>query len=84
MRKSERELSLVSGSKETENSAWLGVTVPLVPPLASLRFCEDALCAGTWRAEAIDREGDGDCFVVISSGPEAHSRATEYAAWMNS
>ena len=44
---------------------------------------EDALYPGTWRAEAIDREGDGECHVVIFSGPEAEERAQEYARWKN-
>mgnify|MGYP001572085326 CR=1 FL=1 len=34
-----------------------------------------------WRAEAIDHEGDGDCYVVLFSGPNAQIRASEYATW---
>jgi hypothetical protein len=34
-----------------------------------------------WRVEAIDLDGDGDCFVALFSGPEAEARAKEYASW---
>jgi len=32
-----------------------------------------------WRVEAVDSEGA--CFVTIFSGPNAESRAHEYATW---
>lgn len=44
---------------------------------------QDRREASVWRAEAIDHEGDGDCYVVIFSGPDAQARAECYAAWMN-
>ena len=34
-----------------------------------------------WRVEAIDFEGDGDCYVTVFGGPKAEQRAREYAAW---
>jgi hypothetical protein len=36
---------------------------------------------GAWRVEAIDFDGDGDCFVTIFCGPDSEVRAREYAAW---
>jgi hypothetical protein len=36
-----------------------------------------------WRAEAIDEAGDGQCYVVVFSGPQAEERAREYAQWKN-
>jgi hypothetical protein len=39
--------------------------------------------AGSWGVEAIDFEGDGDCFVTVFYGPEAEKRAQEYADWKN-
>lgn len=44
---------------------------------------EDKLNPGDWRAEAVNPEGDGECYVVIFSGPDAPERAQEYAAWKN-
>lgn len=38
---------------------------------------------GEWRVEAIDHEGDGECYVAIFSGPHSRERATSYAAAMN-
>lgn len=38
---------------------------------------------GEWRVEAIDHEGDGECYVAIFSGPNSQERATSYAAAMN-
>lgn len=37
-----------------------------------------------WRVEAIDSDGDGDCFVALFGGPDSEARAREYAAWKNS
>ena len=36
-----------------------------------------------WRAEAIDHASEGECYVVIFSGPHAQQRAEEYVAWKN-
>ena len=36
----------------------------------------------TWRSEAIEYP-EGLCYVVIFSGPNAETRAREYAAWKN-
>lgn len=36
---------------------------------------------GEWRVEAIDYESEGECYLVIFSGPNAHQRAEEYAIW---
>ena len=33
---------------------------------------------GDWRVEAIDHESEGECYVVIFSGPNAELRAREY------
>jgi hypothetical protein len=43
-------------------------------------------CAGSvddWRAEAIDHDNEGVVYVICFSGPDAKSRAEEYAAWKN-
>jgi hypothetical protein len=45
---------------------------------------EDRKYPGDWRVEAINRDGDGEVFVAIFSGPNADARAAEYAAWKNS
>ncbi len=37
-----------------------------------------------WIAEAIDHASEGEIYVASFSGPHAHSRADEYAAWKNS
>jgi hypothetical protein len=44
----------------------------------------DSLNAGDFRVEAIDHENDGEVYVTIFSGPDAKSRAEEYARWKNS
>lgn len=44
---------------------------------------EDRKVLGTWRAEAINFEGDGEGYVAIFSGPQAKERALEYADWQN-
>lgn len=36
-----------------------------------------------YRAEAIDYDGDGSCYVVSFFGPNAAQRADDYARWMN-
>jgi hypothetical protein len=36
-----------------------------------------------WRVEAIDHEGEGECYVATFSGPLAKQRAEEYADWKN-
>jgi hypothetical protein len=38
---------------------------------------------GVWRAEAIDMDGDGACWVVIFATPSAEVDAREYARWKN-
>ena len=38
---------------------------------------------GEWVVEAIDREGEGDVYLAIFSGPAAQERASDYAAWKN-
>lgn len=43
----------------------------------------DATNLDEWRVEAIDHDGDGECFVAIFTGPRARERASEYAAWKN-
>jgi hypothetical protein len=35
----------------------------------------------SWAVEAINTDDDGGIDVTIFSGPRAHERATEYAAW---
>jgi hypothetical protein len=37
-----------------------------------------------WRVEAIDHDGDGECYVTIFSGPGSEARAREYAEFKNS
>ena len=36
-----------------------------------------------WRVEAIDDANDGAVHVTLFSGPQAHTRAHEYAQWKN-
>lgn len=36
-------------------------------------------CIGEWRVESIGPEGE--CYVVLFSGPDAEQRAWEYAEW---
>jgi hypothetical protein len=35
----------------------------------------------SWSVESLDTDGDGGVDVTIFSGPCAHDRAIEYAAW---
>ena len=42
---------------------------------------EDQRSPGEWRVEAIDMPDDGACYLVIFAGPDAESRAREYAIW---
>lgn len=41
---------------------------------------QDQHVLGNWRAEAIDHDSDGECYVVIFSGPNAKERAEWYVA----
>lgn len=43
----------------------------------------DKLFPGDWRVEAIDYENDGECYVVLFSGPFAKERAKEYGDFKN-
>ena len=43
----------------------------------------DKISRYDWRVEAINREGEGECYVTIFSGPDAQQRAKEYAAFKN-
>ena len=54
--------------------------VPRRAPMFYEAF-EDKRCAGDWRVEAVNAEGE--VYVVIFSGPEACVRAAEYAVWKN-
>ncbi len=36
-----------------------------------------------WVVEAFNEDGDGELYVTAFSGPEAKTRACEYAAWKN-
>ena len=38
-------------------------------------------CVDEWVVEAINREGDGEIYAALFSGPLAKERAEEYAAW---
>jgi hypothetical protein len=51
----------------------------------SLRYevAEDALHPGDYRVEAIDTDSDGEVYIAIFTGPDAKSRAKEYAKWKN-
>lgn len=42
---------------------------------------ESKATKGEWHVEAINYDGDGEIYVTIFSGPNAHDRANEYAAW---
>ena len=44
---------------------------------------QDKDFANDWRVEAIDSES-GDIYVAVFAGPDAESRAREYAAWRES
>ncbi len=43
---------------------------------------EDKQTPSDYRVEAIGH--DGEVYVAIFSGPDAHSRADDYAEWQNS
>ncbi len=45
---------------------------------------EDNRNPGDWRVEAIDFEDEGKVYVAIFSGPDAQTRAEEYAELKNS
>jgi hypothetical protein len=45
---------------------------------------EDQNSPGEYRVEAIDGDSEGEVYVTIFTGPDAQSRATEYAGWKNS
>jgi hypothetical protein len=45
---------------------------------------EDALHPGDYRVEAIDADGEGEVYTTIFVGPDAETRAEEYAGWKNS
>ena len=42
---------------------------------------KDAAIPNAWRVEKLDSDEDGGVDVTIFSGPNAHERAVEYAAW---
>ena len=47
---------------------------------------EDKYEVDMWRVETVDEgppegDGEGECYVVIFSGPYAEDRAREYAIW---
>lgn len=44
---------------------------------------QDRTDASAWRAEAIDHENEGACYVVLFMGPNAEERARNYADHMN-
>ena len=44
---------------------------------------QDRETQGAWRVEAINFDGDGEAYVTIFSGPDAESRAYEYAEFKN-
>jgi hypothetical protein len=44
---------------------------------------EDQLQPGDYRVEAIDHSNDGEVYIAIFVGPDAKSRAEEYAGWKN-
>ena len=54
-------------------------------PLQSLTYevVKDENYPTEWRTEAIDDAGEGECYVVIFTGPRAEERAREYARWKN-
>lgn len=43
----------------------------------------DQFALGSWRAEAIDYDSEGECYVVPFYGPDSEARAKEYADWKN-
>jgi hypothetical protein len=45
---------------------------------------EDNRHPGDFRVEAIDTKADGEVYTAIFTGPDAESRAREYADWKNS
>lgn len=49
----------------------------------SYECVQDSNDPESWRAEAIDHGSEGECYVVIFSGPNAEARAREYTAWKN-
>lgn len=53
---------------------------PMMYEAMKCRLCDDPTC---WRVEAIDDEGEGDCYLAIFTGPRSEERAKEYAGRMN-
>ena len=47
------------------------------------QVCQDSNYADEWRVEAINFNAEGECYIVIFSGPNARERAEEYAEWKN-
>lgn len=43
----------------------------------------DRYTPGSWCAEAIDYDSEGECYKVIFVGPNSEARAREYAMWKN-
>ena len=44
---------------------------------------KDAVDDSEYRAEAVDFDGEGECYGAIFYGPDAKARAEEYAAFKN-
>lgn len=56
----------------------------MAPRTLQYEMVEDKLHSGDFRVEAIDSESDGEVYIAIFSGPDAETRAEEYADWKNS
>jgi hypothetical protein len=42
---------------------------------------QDRNFPGDWRVEAVNHSGDGEVYTAIFTGPDAETRAREYAQW---
>lgn len=70
----------------------MGVTIPSMKtteavsrqPAIVYEALPCRIYSGEWLVEGIDHDADGSVRMARFSGPEAESRARNYAEWMNS
>ena len=66
---------------EVEKLEWENKKENIMPKQVAYKaeIVERKDTLGSWGVEAINIEGDGECYLAIFSGPEAKGRAEEYA-----
>ena len=47
----------------------------------NVEICERKDAPGVWAVEALNLQGDGECYLTLFSGPNAKGRAIEYRDW---